>query len=208
MPRGVAPWEGSPALQEGGGPAEAATQENLLDLLQSRIADYQATVLRCRARDLPDSLSQRLFSRGVQRLVVPSGLPDPWIPKGLSSGVSVLTDGDPILISTADLACADAVVTGCALAVAETGTIALDGGVGQGRRAISLLPDFHLCVVKRSQIVGSVPEGIARLRLSQGPKPGPITLISGPSATSDIELIRVEGVHGPRILDVILVEDQ
>ena len=205
--RPAGPSEGSPAPGEGGGPAKPAARADLLDLLQCRIADYQATVLRCHVRALPDCLSERLLSRRVQRLVIPSDLPDGWIPGGVSAGVDVLRDGDPSLISTADLASVDAVVTGCALAMAETGTIALDGGVGQGRRAISLLPDYHLCVVMEEQIVETVPEGIARLRLSSGPAPGPITLISGPSATSDIELIRVEGVHGPRTLDVILVED-
>ena len=94
------------------------------------------------------------------------------------------------------------VLTGCALAVAQTGTVVLDGGAKQGRRTLSLLPDLHLCVIFEHQIVGTVPEAVAAL---EGRSTHPLTFISGPSATSDIELSRVEGVHGPRTLDLILV---
>jgi L-lactate dehydrogenase complex protein LldG len=139
--------------------------------------------------------------------VVPSDLPEDWISGLSSTELEFLKDGHPSPLSTAQLASVEAVITGCALAIAETGTLVLNGGPAQGRRAISLLPDYHLCVVLEEQVVGTISEGISRLQLSHGGSPGPLTLISGPSATSDIELIRVEGVHGPRTLDVILVED-
>ena len=116
------------------------------------------------------------------------------------AGAAVTVDDPPL--SYADLDALDGVVTGCAIAIAETGTIVLDAGPDQGRRAISLLPDLHVCVVMAGQVVGSVPEALARLDPTR-----PQTWISGPSATSDIELQRVEGVHGPRTLDVVLVED-
>lgn len=203
----------------GGGPPVSSTvrgvrdpvgegpSNGLLDLFQGRISDYRATFLRCDGRALSHNILERLRFHGLQRLVVPSDLPEEWI-SGLSSGgVELLRDGDPSFLSTAGLASVEGVVTGCALAIAETGTLILDGGPRQGRRAISLLPDYHLCVVLEEQVVGTIPEAIARLQRSLGGDPGPLTLISGPSATSDIELIRVEGVHGPRTLDVILVEN-
>lgn len=178
-----------------------------MDLLLDRIADYQATVLRCDGQTLPECLSERLRARRVERLVTPHDIPEEWLSGESSAGMEILKDGGPSILTTAQLASVDGVVTGCALAIAETGTLVLDGGSGQGRRAISLLPDYHLCVVTKDQVVNTVPEGISRLERFGGPTPGPLTFISGPSATSDIELIRVEGVHGPRILDVILVED-
>ncbi len=102
----------------------------------------------------------------------------------------------------------DGVITGCALGIAQTGTIVLDGGPGQGRRALTLLPDYHLCVIREDQIVGIVPEAVAVLAGSAGVPDRPQTWISGPSATSDIELNRVEGVHGPRTLEVLVVADR
>lgn len=191
--------------EAGGVPGGVA--QDPLDLLESRISDYQATVWRCHPSTLSDLVLECLRSRRVGRLVAPSDLPEEWISGASAAGIELLMDGGPSLLSTAQLASVDAVVTGCALAIAETGTLVLDGGVGQGRRVISLLPDYHLCIVMKEQVVGTISEGVSSLQLSQGADPGPLTLISGPSATSDIELIRVEGVHGPRTLDVILVED-
>ena len=134
--------------------------------------------------------------RGARRVAVPAGVPGAWLD---GSDVERIADDPPL--SWSDLDAVDGVITGCAVAIAETGTIVLDAGLDQGRRALTLLPDLHVCVVRAEQVVGSVPEALARLEPTR-----PQTWISGPSATSDIELQRVEGVHGPRILEVILVE--
>ena len=168
-----------------------------LELFVERVSDYRATVHRTTARNVPDTIAFVLGARGAAHIVVPTGLPREWLGK---SGAAITVDDPPV--SYADLDALDGVVTGCAIAIAETGTIVLDAGPDQGRRAISLLPDLHVCVVTASQVVGTVPEALARLDPTR-----PQTWISGPSATSDIELQRVEGVHGPRTLDVVLVED-
>jgi L-lactate dehydrogenase complex protein LldG len=167
------------------------------ELFVERVSDYRATVHRTTARHLPDTIATVLAARGATHIAIPTGLPRAWLGR---NGVELTVDDPPL--SYADLDALDGVVTGCAIAIAETGTIVLDAGPEQGRRAISLLPDLHVCVVMASQVVGSVPEALARLDATR-----PQTWISGPSATSDIELQRVEGVHGPRTLDVVLVED-
>jgi L-lactate dehydrogenase complex protein LldG len=168
----------------------------IADLFAERVSDYRATVHRTPAGGLAATIASVLTARGATRLVVPGGIPDTWLAR---TRVERVIDDPPLAFG--DLDKVDGVITGCAVAVAETGTIVLDGGPDQGRRALSLLPDLHVCVVMTSQVVGTVPEALARL------DPGrPQTWISGPSATSDIELQRVEGVHGPRLLDVVLVE--
>jgi len=173
------------------------TPEERLERFAERVAEYRASVRRCDEAGLPATIAEACAARGVKRLVVPPDVPEAWIP----AGVQPLRDPG---LSNADLDAADGVLTGCALGIAETGTIVLDGGARQGRRALSLLPDYHLCVVFAHQVVGLVPEAIERLRpaVAEG---RPITFISGPSATSDIELSRVEGVHGPRTLEVVIV---
>ena len=169
---------------------------DILGLFVERVSDYRATVHRTTARGLPEAIAAVLTARGASRVAVPAGLPEGWL---VSSPAEWLTDDPPLTYR--DLDGLDGVVTGCAVAIAETGTIVLDAGPDQGRRAISLLPDLHVCVVMAGQVVGTVPEALARLEPTR-----PQTWISGPSATSDIELQRVEGVHGPRTLDVVLVE--
>jgi L-lactate dehydrogenase complex protein LldG len=167
--------------------------EPLLDLFVQRVEDYRATVARCPEDNVSIGTAVRsaLYARDVRSVIVPSGLP-PWV--DLDGEIIDRPD-----LSAADLDRIDAVVTGCAVAIAETGTIVLDGAALSGRRAITLVPDLHVCVVRAEQVVGSVPEAIARLDPTR-----PLTFISGPSATSDIELERVEGVHGPRTLHVVL----
>jgi L-lactate dehydrogenase complex protein LldG len=159
----------------------------------NRLRDYDATVLHSAADGVAAAVQRRLAQREVRRLVVPAGIPPDWV-----TGVEALGDDPPL--SNAALDSADGVITTCALAVAATGTIALDGTAGMGRRALSLLPDYHLCVVRAEQVVSSFPEAIARLDPNR-----PLTFFSGPSATVDIEMVRVSGVHGPRRLDVLVV---
>ncbi|MEV7674060.1 lactate utilization protein C [Streptomyces sp. NPDC088752] len=168
----------------------------LLDLLHENLVDYRAHVHRTAPDGLAALIARILAERGARGVVVPPGLPDGWL---AATEAVRRTDEPPS--SPYELDGVDAVVTGCAVAVAETGTIVLDGGPGQGRRALTLVPDLHLCVVRApEQVVASVPRALPRLDPTR-----PLTWISGPSATSDIELDRVEGVHGPRTLEVILV---
>ena len=167
----------------------------LLDLFTERLEDYRAVVYRADEAGLTATISLALAASGIQRVATAPGV-DP----GLLDGVDALRDDpdDPLTVDALDRV--DGVVTGCALAVAETGTIVLDGSPVCGRRALTLVPDYHLVVVRTDQIVESVPEAVTRL----DPR-APLTWVSGPSATSDIELSRVEGVHGPRTLVVVLV---
>lgn len=172
-------------------------QNDLVTELIDRLRDYKAQVERIeRAADLPSAIAEACARYSIHRLVVPADAPAEWIP----DGIEALRDDPPLANDALDGS--DGVLTGCAFAVAQTGTIVLDGGARQGRRALSLVPDRHLCVVRVDQVVGIVPEVIERLA-SEPVRP--ITFISGPSATSDIELSRVEGVHGPRTLHVLLV---
>ncbi|HYB85214.1 MAG TPA: LUD domain-containing protein [Streptosporangiaceae bacterium] len=164
----------------------------LLGLLAERLRDYGCTVRHAAPGTVMTAVGEALGQRGADRVVVPPGLDV----SGLPGGTEIVVDDG---LSPAALDAVDGVITGAAVAIAETGTIILDGSPGQGRRALSLVPDYHVCIVRADQVVGLVPEALARLA------PGrPLTWISGPSATSDIELDRVQGVHGPRTLEVIL----
>jgi L-lactate dehydrogenase complex protein LldG len=162
-----------------------------------RVAHYRATVRRTSERDLPATIADVFAGQRAGRVVVPGGFPPAWLPS--DAGFVVVRD-EPAL-SHPDADRLDGTLTGCAVAIAETGTIVLDAGPDQGRRVLSLLPDLHVCVVPTDRIVGTVPEALERLDARR-----PQTWISGPSATSDIELERVEGVHGPRRLVVVIVE--
>ena len=174
--------------------------EEVIRTFAMRAAEYRAGVERIEAGAERDTIARTLLRRGATRIAVPADLPAAWVP----DGIDILRDVDGTLTNT-ELDTCDGVLTGCALAIAQTGTIVLDAGVAQGRRALTLLPDYHLCVVRTDQIVGLVPEAIRTLEAVAGRGHRPITFISGPSATSDIELDRVEGVHGPRTLDIIVV---
>jgi len=178
--------------------AGAAPRDELIERFAERVAEYKAKVQTVSAAELPGAIAAACAARGVRRLVAPPDLPDAWVP----GDVELLRDDG---LTNDQLDASDGVLTGCALGIAQTGTIVLDGGAAQGRRAITLLPDYHLCVVRADQIVDLVPEAIAQLQ-GAARAGQPITFISGPSATSDIELNRVEGVHGPRTLAVLIVE--
>ncbi|MEV0279678.1 lactate utilization protein C [Streptomyces sp. NPDC050610] len=175
------------------------THAERVDLLAENLADYRAAVHRCASAELPALIARLLGEHGSRSVVVPAGLPPEWLAE---ADVERLPDaaGD----TARGLDAVDSVVTGCAVAIAETGTVVLDAGPDQGRRRITLVPDHHICVVRaREHVVDSVVQGLERLAPAH-----PLTWISGPSATSDIELDRVEGVHGPRTLEVIIVEDE
>jgi L-lactate dehydrogenase complex protein LldG len=164
---------------------------DVVELLVDRLVDYKAEVHE--VTDVATAVAEALTRHGARRLAAPSGVPAEWL------GAAEVVRDDPPL-KPAELNALDGVVTACAVAIAETGTIVLDAGPDQGRRALTLVPDYHLCVVRRDQIVRTVPEALERLDPTR-----PLTWISGPSATSDIELNRVEGVHGPRTLEVLIV---
>lgn len=174
-------------------------QARLTDLFAERAADYRALVLRRSERNGGEEIARLLKDRRAATLVVPPGFPARFLRALGPAGPDLLRDGSPL--PTSGLDAAHAVISTCALAIAETGTIVLDGGPGQGRRALTLLPDYHLCVIRVDQIVASVPDALARLDPRR-----PLTMISGPSATSDIENTRVEGVHGPRTLHILILD--
>jgi L-lactate dehydrogenase complex protein LldG len=160
---------------------------SVLDLFAERVADYRATVHR-----VDDPVAMIRSTLSGKSIAVPADVPAEWLVPEVNWLREPLTN--------ADLDGCDGVLTGCAVGIAETGTIVLDAGVAQGRRALTLLPDYHLCVVRADQVAGTVPEALERLDPVR-----PLTFVSGPSATSDIELDRVEGVHGPRTLEVLVV---
>jgi L-lactate dehydrogenase complex protein LldG len=166
-------------------------------LFVERVEDYQATVIRTDPDGVAAAVAKSLV--GVRRVVVPAGFNTSWLP----GDIDIVAD-EPAL-SAADLDEVEAVLTSASVGIAVTGTIVLDHTEGQGRRALTLVPDLHVCVLTADQIVGDVPEAVARLSASVAAG-RPLTWVSGPSATVDIELIRVHGVHGPRTLRVVLVE--
>jgi L-lactate utilization protein LutC len=178
----------------GRGPGSA--DEALVTLFEERASDYRATVRRCAAAEVAQVIADAVAVRGAGRIGVPDGFPASWwalLPRPVF-------DDPPLDVAALDAL--DGVVTTCAVAIAETGTIVLDAGPGQGSRAFSLVPDYHLAVVRTGQVVAAVPDAVAALDPAR-----PLTWISGPSATSDIELSRVEGVHGPRTLDIVIVAE-
>ena len=198
VPEGERPDDVS--VERGYRKTDDASREEIIERFAERTAEYKAKVHRVSEEDLPGAVAEALKERGVRRLVVPPGLPEGWVP----DDVEVLSDGENGRLTNDELDRSDGALTGCALGIAQTGTIVLDAGFAQGRRALTLLPDYHLCVVREEQVVGLVPEAFARLEQTVKHEGRAITFLSGPSATSDIELNRVEGVHGPRTLEVLI----
>ncbi|MFJ9381765.1 lactate utilization protein C [Streptomyces sp. NPDC101455] len=179
-------------------PRSHQTGPDVVELFIERAADYRATVALVPPSDAVAAVARALTRTGAKSLVVPPGFPEDLVPEGPWSR---LQDAPPLTVGQLDAT--DAVLTTVAAAIALTGTVVLDSGPGQGRRALTLLPDQHVCVVRASQIVPDVPDVRSMLHPHR-----PLTLVSGPSATSDIELDRVEGVHGPRTLDIVVIADE
>jgi L-lactate dehydrogenase complex protein LldG len=168
--------------------------EEVLELLEDRLRDYDAHVMRVGEGEVAAAVAKMMGERGVRRVVVPKGLEATWLPGGFEF---VLDDG----LTALELDAVDGVMTGATLAIAETGTVVLQNTAGQGRRVVTLVPDYHLCVVRVRDVVETVPEAFGRLEATAELA---TTFVSGPSATADIEMTRIKGVHGPRFLDVIL----
>lgn len=170
-----------------------------VDLFISRLEDYGANPHRLAGEgEIRGSVERILGSHGISRMLVPDGVPAAWLP---ADGVAVTTDRPSL--GVVEVSEFEACLTTCTSAIAETGTIVLGGGPGQGRRLVSLLPDLHICVVRTADVVSRLAEAI----LGLPDRGAPLTFVSGPSATADIEFERVAGVHGPRTLDVLIVGD-
>jgi L-lactate dehydrogenase complex protein LldF len=212
---------------------DARERDEIVNLFAERVAEYRATVHRVAAGEVGEAVERIAADAGARRIGIPADLPHEWRPAGdalvetghigrkrqegpaeagpagaepggeaaLAAGIQLVEDS---ALAVSQLDELDGALTGCAVAIAETGTFVLDAGEAQGRRALTLVPDLHVCVVREDQIVGLVPEAVARLEQSVRTN-RPLTFVSGPSATSDIELDRVEGVHGPRVLHVVVV---
>lgn len=172
-----------------------AFRGDLVNRFAERATEYGARVTYAGPEPL-GALETLCRSHGLRRLAVPDDLPDAWRPKGVEFVPESRLDARA-------LDALGACLTGCELAIAETGTLVLTAGAGQGRRLLTLVPDLHLCVVESGQVVADVPEAVTQLARTGGSRP--VTLISGPSATSDIEFVRVEGVHGARVLELVLL---
>jgi L-lactate dehydrogenase complex protein LldG len=173
-------------------------RDAILEMFEDRLRDYDAGVVRSKAGEIGAEIGRILTARGMRRLVVPAGLPEA-LGEPLPDSFEFVVDHG---ISPAELDGFEGVLTACTLAIAETGTIVLQNVAGQGRRAPTLVPDYHLCVVRAVDVVETVPEAMARLQATACLA---TTFVSGPSATADIEMTRIKGVHGPRFLDVVLV---
>jgi L-lactate dehydrogenase complex protein LldG len=167
----------------------------MLELFTHRLFEYDAGVTRCSAEEIPQHVAHLLNGRNRGRLAIPLGLPTAWLPQGFDFPIATSFD-------VYQLDALDGVLTGCTVAIAETGSIVLQNAPAQGPRILSLVPDYHLCVVLAEQVVETVPEAFTRLEATAAL---PTTIFSGPSATADIEMTRIKGVHGPRFLDVLLV---
>jgi L-lactate dehydrogenase complex protein LldG len=176
--------------------AASRSREEILELLEDRLRDYDANVVRVSTPDIAMTVGKMLSERGKRKIVIPPGMEQTWLPEGFDF---VVDDG----ASSAEMDGFEGVMTASTCAIAVTGSVVLQGVAGQGRRAVSLIPDYHLCLVRVEDVVETVPEALDRLAATSTL---PTTFFAGPSATADIEMTRIKGVHGPRFLDIILVE--
>ncbi|MDE1163399.1 MAG: LUD domain-containing protein [Acidobacteriaceae bacterium] len=178
--------------------ASESSREAVLEKFIDRLLDYDAHVLRCTSAEVAQTVAAAISASAASRVGLPAGFPQAWRP----ADVAFIDDA---ALTHAELDTLDGVLTLCTVGIAETGTLVLQHGPAEGRRALTLVPDTHLCVIRTGQVVATVPEAIARLAPTATM---PTTFVSGPSATADIEMTRVKGVHGPRFLYVILVEKE
>lgn len=183
------------AIDRGYQRAARRSRSEIIDLFEDRLRDYDAHVIRATSREVSSIVRKMLLERDRRRIVVPPGLDATWLP----ADFNLVVDEE---FSSNELDGFEGVITAATVAVAETGSVVLQNTVGQGRRAITLVPDYHLCVVREQDIVETVPEALEQLEAT---KELPTTFFSGPSATADIEMTRIKGVHGPRFLDIILL---
>jgi L-lactate dehydrogenase complex protein LldG len=193
--RSATAGEGHSAIPRDYTSAPSLDRGACLALLTDRLRHYQVDVYHCERATLSKTIASALAARGKAWMHVPADLDPAWLP----AGHEFVPDAG---LSFAELDRSEGVLTGCSFAIASTGTIVLRHGPGEGRRALTLIPDYHVCVVFTDQVVETVPEAMRRLAAT-GPRL--VTTISGPSATADIEMTRIRGVHGPRTLDVVLV---
>jgi L-lactate dehydrogenase complex protein LldG len=174
---------------------DTSARRRVRDLFEDRLRDYDAHVVRATSEDVSSTIRTMLTERGRRRIVIPPGLDATWLP----ADFDFVVDEE---FSSKELDGFDGVMTTATVAIAETGSVVLQNMAGQGRRAITLVPDYHLCVIRERYIVETVPEALERL---EGTREFATTFFSGPSATADIEMTRIKGVHGPRFLDIILL---
>jgi L-lactate dehydrogenase complex protein LldG len=177
--------------------ASGSDAHAIVELFADRLREYDAGVYHASEELVPGTVAEILALRGKRSLVIPASLPEKWLPKGVA-----FEEAD--LLDAYQLDRTEGVLSGCTVAIAETGSIVLQNAPAQGPRILSLVPDYHLCVVFVAQIVATVPEAFVRLEATSSL---PTTFISGPSATADIEMTRIKGVHGPRFLDVLIVNE-
>lgn len=173
--------------------------QSRLDLFAERLGDYGTRVHRCSSAELSVTIAKTLAGRKIHRILVPSGIPESWL---TPADIEFVPAANSLTYTEMDKM--DGVLTACTAAIALTGTILLRHSPTEGVRALTLIPDYHLCVVFENQVLETVPEAIRQMKQF---RTQPITTISGPSATSDIEMTRIKGVHGPRTLDVVLAKD-
>jgi L-lactate dehydrogenase complex protein LldG len=199
VPRGERPEDVPVAREYARAGTGRRSRDEVIDMFEDRVRDYHAVVRRVAAHAVRDAVEDACREMELRRVAVPAGLDPAWRP----AVAEVVEDRG---CSARELDAIDGAVTGCAVGIAETGTLVLDGQAASGRRLLTLVPDNHICVVSAEQVVESVPEAFERVAPAVRNERRPITLVSGPSASSDIELTRVEGVHGPRNLLVLIAE--